>query len=61
MTFLDKVTGFILVATGIVLGIVGFFNYNVFEKIFIGFSSLIYKIIGVSALYFIHRIYRGFK
>jgi uncharacterized membrane protein YuzA (DUF378 family) len=54
MKLLDLVTAVLLLIGGLNWGLVGFFNFNVISTIFSGMSaltSLVYALIGLSALY----------
>jgi len=58
MTKLDNVAGWLSMVGALNWGLIGFFNYNLVDSILPSYASLIYKIVGIAAVYFIYRLYK---
>jgi len=57
MNAVDKVSWILIVVGGLNWGLVGFFKYNLVEKIFSnGLSRAIYDVVGVAAVYSLWRM-----
>jgi hypothetical protein len=57
MTWLDNLAGILALVGALNWGLIGFFNFNLVTSILPSASGLIYKVVGVSAAYFIVRLY----
>ena len=59
MNMLDKVTYTLLVIGGLNWALVGFFNYNLVDKVFSNdVARIIYSVVGLAALYGLFTIVR---
>ena len=57
MNWVDKLSWLLIVIGGLNWGLVGFFKYNLVEKIFsTGLSRVIYDIVGIAAVYSFFRM-----
>jgi len=59
MTALDKLTWVLIIVGGLNWGMIGFFKYNLVDKVF-GFESMgarvVYAIIGLAAVYSLYKM-----
>ncbi len=59
MNMIDKITYTLLVIGGLNWALVGFFNYNLVDKVFsTSLARIIYSAVGVAALYGLFTIIR---
>lgn len=60
MTLIENITGGVSLVGALNWGLIGFFNFDLVQNVLPGTASLVYKIVGISAVYFIYRLYKRF-
>ena len=64
VSLLDKTANILVIIGALNWGLVGFFNWNLVDKIFgVGslISSIIYALVGLAGLYMVYYIYKMMK